>query len=217
MWLTGFGAAFETCSVNDVFWQIPGDFEYDTPAGESALKSMLDIPDKVYEGKCELCLGEIEVHPNDPKHLIDTYGTYGLLYNWFPVEAQAIRRITGKPRSEFFAISHDYLKAALMPPERWFPYEQTIVLLLQGLEGAKEVRKMDTVKLGKIVDDPSDRSQLSGPMQQIERTERVLKLYWREQNKGNGNWPDMFRKLDAQSEQVRGAALIIMQQLLGLP
>ncbi len=52
-------------------------------------------------------------------------------------------------------------------------------------------------------------------MQQVERTERVLKLYWREINEPQDpQWPDKFRKLDFQSEQIRAAALVILEQIL---
>lgn len=217
MWLAGFGHCYDLAGVNDVFWLIPGDFHYDTGPGNEALKKMPSIANNVFDGVCELCLGEIKVPLNSAKNLIDTYGTYGLLYNWFPGEAQGIRKITDRPRTEFLAIGHDYLKAALMRPERWYAYEQTIVILLQGMKGIKQMRRILPVRLGEVIDDPSGRSSLSGAMQQIERTERVLKLYWRELNETEDpNWPDTFRKLDAQSEQIRGAAMIIMQQILGL-
>lgn len=217
MWLDGFGKAYDRGSVNDVFWLIPGDFHYANEHGMLALERMPKLPDNVYDGECELCIGEISVPPNSAKYLIDIYGTYGLLYNWFPAEAQGIRKITVRPRSEFLAIGHDYLKAALMRPERWYAYEQTIVILLQGMKGIKQMRAVKPVDLGEVIDDPSARSTLAGAMQQIERTERVLKLYWRELHEWEDpNWPDTFRKLDAQSEQIRGAAMIIMQQILSL-
>lgn len=53
-------------------------------------------------------------------------------------------------------------------------------------------------------------------MQQVERTERVLKMVWRERNDQDAGWVDRFRVLDQQSGQVRGAALIILQNLLGV-
>lgn len=216
MWLRGLGDAFCESDVDDIFWIIPGDFHYDTPSGEKAIKEMKKIPDNVYNGRCELCLGEIEVPVNSSKQLIDTYGTYGLLYNWFPAEAQGIRQITSKPRTEFFAIGHDFLQIALVN-ERWFAYEQTLIILLQNMRGQKPVRRVLPVELGHIEDDPASRSTLSTAMQQVERTERALKLFWRELNetKYPGEWPDLFRKLDNQSEQIRGAAMTIMQQLLG--
>lgn len=214
MWLHGLGAAFDKRkSVNDVYWLIPGDFDYASPAGQNLLDKFEQIPGVVYKGEAELCIGEISVPLNSAKQLIDTYGTYGLLYNWFPAEAQGLRTITDKPRSEFLAIGHEYLKTALN--QRWYGYEQTIVLLLQGMQGVRPMRSMKKIELGEISDDPSLRGDLAGAMQQVERTERVLKLYWRElKAPQDPKWPEQFRVLDHQSEQIRGAAMVILQQIL---
>jgi len=142
--------------------------------------------------------------------LIDTYGTYGLLYNWFPHEAQRIRKITDKPRSEFFAISGSFLKEILM--QRWYAYEQTIVILLKAISSDKRIHKE---KLGDITDLPQGRDTLAAAMQQVERTERVLKMVWRERNEQQAGWTERFRVLDQQSEQIRAAALVILKNLLG--
>ena len=40
----------------------------------------------------DMCIGEIATDHNNSKQLIDTYGTFALLYNWFPAEAQEIRQ-----------------------------------------------------------------------------------------------------------------------------
>jgi hypothetical protein len=216
LWLHGFGHAFdERATVYDVYWLIPGDFDYASPAGQDVLGNFEQIPDALYTGEAELCIGEISVLANSAKQLIDTYGTYGLLYNWFPAEAQGLRRITDKPRSEFFAIGHEYLKTALIS-QRWYAYEQTIVILLQGMQGVRPMRYIKKVKLGEITDEPVGRGDLAGAMQQVERTERVLKLYWRELKAPQDPlWPEKYRVLDHQSEQVRGAAMVILQQILG--
>jgi len=208
MWLTGFGKAFDDSdSKTDVYWLIPGDFNYNS--NQEILSKLKQLPQEVKDDNCDLCLGEITVASNSSKQLIDTYGTYGLLYNWFPDQAQKLRKITDKPRSEFFAIGHNYLKFVL--ERRWFAYEQTIVILLRGLE----TRKIEKIKLGKISDEDQNLNSLSNAMQQIERTERVLKLYWRDQHEEKDRtWPDEFRKLDAQSEHVRNSAMIILEQIL---
>ncbi len=215
MWLHGLGYAFDQrTTVYDVYWLIPGDFDYAGSAGTRVLDTFEQIPDAVYSGEAEFCIGEITVPLNSAKQLIDTYGTYGLLYNWFPAEAQGLRKITDKPRSEFFAIGHDYLKTALVS-QRWYGYEQTIVILLQGMQGVRPMRTMKKVDLGEITDEPIGRGDLAGAMQQVERTERVLKLYWRElKAPQDPNWPEKFRVLDHQSEQIRAAAMVILQQIL---
>jgi len=82
---------------------------------------------------------------------------------------------------------------------------------LQGV-GRRRILKID---LPEVTDLPQGRDTLAGAMQQVERTERVLKLHWRAVNeRRDPQWPDKFRKLDAQSEQIRAAALVILEQLL---
>lgn len=219
MWLTGLGSAFQDAtaaqSPHDVFWLIPGDFDYASASGKDALAKMMDIPLAVQSGAAEICLGEIRVPLNSAKQLIDTYGTYGLLYNWFPAEAQGIRSITDKPRTEFFAINSATLQRALVE-NRWYAYEQTVMILLQNMSGKTPSRNIHCVKLGEITDDESTRSTLASAMQQVERTERALKLFWREKAERDASqtWHEDFRRLDAQSESVRTAAMVILRRLL---
>lgn len=214
MWLGGLGRAFDRNeALAAVYWLIPGDFNYASSEGKKVLSRFESIPAYVYEERdVDLALGEIKVPLNSAKQLIDTYGTYGLLYNWFPNEAQGIRLITDKPRSEFLAISDSYLKYVLS--KRWYAYEQTIVLLLHAMSGGQPIRGIRKVELGALEDEEQGRSRLEGAMQQVERTERVLKLFWRERHLDDRNWREDFRKLDAQSEQVRAAAMIIFEQIL---
>jgi hypothetical protein len=220
MWLRGLGDAFSQSasgrSHHDVFWLIPGDFNYLTEQGRTALKKLTEIPFRVYDGSdCEICLGEIQVPVNSAKQLIDTYGTYGLLYNWFPAEAQGIRKITDKPRTEFFALNYPTLGQALIR-SRWYGYEQTLMILLQNMNGDTPGRPIKRVNLGMITDEEDLRATLAGAMQQVERTERALKQFWREReiSRGKQNWQDQFRVLDAQSESVRTAAMVILRRVL---
>lgn len=210
MWLAGLGGAYDHhTSEKDVYWLIPGDFNYSTPSGREVLGRLKKLPEAVLEHDQDLAIGEIEVDVNSSKQLIDTYGTYGLLYNWFPQDAQDVRAITDKPRSEFFAIRHSFLREVLR--QRWYAYEQTIIILLHGVIGKKRVCK---IRLGDISDLPQGRDTLAAAMQQVERTERALKLFWRERNEKQSDWADRFRLLDKQSEQIRGSALVILQNLL---
>lgn len=219
MWLHGLGDAFEKARVSgdnhDVFWLIPGDFDFTTSSGRAALEKLASIPESVYAGDCDICLGEIDVPVNSAKQLIDTYGTYGLLYNWFPAEAQGIRKITSKPRTEFFAISYRTLDTALID-SRWYAYEQTLMILLQNMKGSDTVLPILSEHLGEISDEESTRSSLSSAMQQVERTERALKLFWREkaESEGRDDWYDEFRVLSSQSESIRTAAMVILRRLL---
>ena len=209
MWYTGLGAAFERGAPGDVYWLIPGDFNYGTALGREVLGRLHDLPEIILELNQDLCVGEIETAPGNPKRLIDTYGTFGLLYNWFPAEAREIRQFTEQPRSEFFALSHAFLGEVLQ--QRWYAYEQTMVMLLQAVFGGKKISRFF---VGNISDLPEGRESLSSAMQQVERTERVLKTLWRERHEQQAGWTQQYRSLETQSEQVVRTALVILQNLL---
>lgn len=219
-WLAGFGEATKQyADPEHVYWLIPGDFQYASDSGVVLCK-LKQIPDAVnYSSGCRMCVGEISVPVSSPKQLIDTYGTYGLLYNWFPNEAKIISQITSKPRTEFFAINHESLMQALQ--NTWYAYEQTIVLMLQiignpFINNSGCIRQVD---LGTIEDPPEGRETLALALKQIERMDRMLKDLWRDVQRRNGShtWPEEFKQLDSQSEDVRHAALVILRRTLVLP
>ena len=208
MWYSGLGMAFERGEPGDVYWLIPGDFNYGTAVGKDVLGRLHDLPQIVLELRNDLCIGEIETDHCNSKQLIDTYGTFALLYTWFPDEAREIRRYTERPRSEFFAVRHAFLQAALC--ERWYPYEQTMVMLLRAVASNGQISRFF---VGNISDLPQGKESLASVMQQIDRTERVLKTLWRERNQGRDGWAERYRALEQQSEEVRRAAVLILQNL----
>jgi len=210
MWCSGLGQAYEQGGPDDVYWLIPGDFNYGTAVGREVLGRLHDLPEICLELQQDLCIGEIATDHNNSKQLIDTYGTFALLYNWFPEEAQEIRQYTERPRSEFFAIRHNFLREVLR--QRWYAYEQTVVMLLQAVFTNKH---MSRFFVGNISDLPEGRESFSSALQQVERTERVLKSIWRERNQPKTGWSDQYRILETQSEQVRRTAMIILKNLLG--
>lgn len=209
MWYSGLGAACRQGSAEDVYWLIPGDFNYGTPIGRTVLSQLHDLPEIVLELNQDFCIGEIATDHNNSKQLIDTYGTFALLYNWFPNEAQKIRAITERPRSEFFAIRHGFLCEVMN--QRWFAYEQTMVILLKVVAGN---RQMSRFFVGNISDLPEEGESLASAIQQVERTERVLKTLWREKNQSKAGWTEAYRLLETQSEQIRRTAEILLQNLL---
>jgi hypothetical protein len=209
MWYAGLGAAFEKGGARDVYWLIPGDFDYGTSVGQEVLGRLHDLPEIILELDQDLCIGEIATDHNNSKQLIDTYGTFALLYNWFPDQAQEIRQFTERPRSEFFAVSHAFLGEALR--QRWYPYEQTVVMLLQAVFGKKSISRFF---VGSISDLPEGREPLASAMQQVERTERVLKAVWREHHRADQDWVEQYHRLENGSEQVRRTALTILGNLL---
>jgi hypothetical protein len=168
-----------------------------------------DLPEICVELEQDVCIGEIATDQNNPKHLIDTYGTFALLYNWFPAEAREIREYTERPRSEFFAVRHGFLGEMLN--RRWYAYEQTVVTLLHAVFGKKHISRFF---VGHVTDLPEGRESFASAMAQVERTERVLKSLWRERNQANPAWNQQYRALEVQSEQVRRTALTVLENLL---
>jgi hypothetical protein len=162
MWYTGLGEAFSRGAGQDVYWLIPGDFNYGSSLGKEVLGTIHDLPEIIEELQQDLCIGEIASAPTDSKQLIDTYGTFALLYTWFPAEAEQIREVTGRPRSEFFAIRHGFLGEALT--QRWYAYEQTLILLLLGVGAG---RSLSRFSVGDITDLPHGRDSLDSAVQQI--------------------------------------------------
>jgi hypothetical protein len=210
MWYSGLGLAFARGGRKDVYWLIPGDFNYGSAMGREVLGRLHDLPEICAELKQDVCIGEIATDHNNSKQLIDTYGTFALLYNWFPAEAREIRQYTERPRSEFFAIRHPFLEEVLK--RRWYAYEQTVVILLQAVFSRRSISRFF---VGNISDLPEGRDTLASAMHQVERTERVLKALWRERHEHEAGWIDRYRQLDAQSEQILRTAFVILQNLLG--
>jgi len=209
MWYTGLGQAFQQGGSGDVYWVIPGDFNYGTSVGQGVLGKLHDLPEICLELQQDVCIGEIATDHNNPKHLIDTYGTFALLYNWFPEAGREIRQFTERPRSEFFALHHDFLQQLLRT--RWYAYEQTVVTLLHAVFGNHRISRFF---VGHVSDLPEGRESLASALQQVERTERVLKSLWRERNESRPGWVDQYRVLDTQSELIRRAAILILENSL---
>ena len=209
MWYTGLGAACDRGSVNDVYWLIPGDFNYGSPIGQEVLGRLHDLPEICAELRQDICIGEIATDHNHPKQLIDTYGTFALLYNWFPGAAQEIRQFTERPRSEFFALRGDFLRELLH--QRWYAYEQTVVMLLEAVRTRRQISRFF---VGNICDLPAGRESMTAAMQQVERAERVLKSVWRARHEHHANWFETFQQLELRSEQIRHAAITVLHNLL---
>ena len=60
MWYSGLGAAFERSKAEDIFWLIPGDFNYGSAAGKEVLSRLHDLPEICLELGQDICIGEIE-------------------------------------------------------------------------------------------------------------------------------------------------------------
>ena len=209
MWYSGMGMALDRGGPNDVYWLIPGDFDYGNSTGKAVLGKLRDLPEICFELDQDMCVGEIATDQANSKQLIDTYGTFALLYTWFPDEAREIRQYTERPRSEFFAIRHAFLQEMLN--QRWYAYEQTVVMLLNAMFSKKRVTRF---LVGNISDLPEGRETFASALKQIERTERVLKNIWLERNEITPTWKDQYRLLEAKSTQVRRTAMSLLENLL---
>jgi len=115
------------------------------------------------------------------KSLVDTYGTYSLLANWFTEVSQGVRALPlHRPRSEFLNIKTSILRDLLIN-NRNFAYEQTLNFLIKSWNFAKSKwkYKISVYPLGSLSDNKSFRDYRSC-VDQIERIERMLSLLWRE-------------------------------------
>ena len=221
MWLAGWGYVLDNYPEVERVGQVPGD--------------LVDIRDKknflgmlgnmMRFTEAELVIGDFDTgNPYSAKELIDTYGTRPLLANWFPDISKAIQQLRPpltKIRSEFLNIHVDKLKRLLR--FRKFAYEQTLNMIIRCWRPEERLWGcVPTVfPLGTIKDETSFRS-FRGCLDQIERTERMLKLVWREIYEPKSDDVDDYRKftdqyegLDRRSRWIRENARISVRAFLG--
>src|ERR1017187_3118986 len=230
MWLAGWGKVLDDnrdpnrSSAPDIaVVQIPGDLTEirskdafnPNPVGEF-LANLEVMCLKL--AAADFVIGDFDVFPQKAKQLIDTYGTLPLLYNWFPEVARTLRVIggsgIGRPRSEFIASSTAFLENFITTKVyRKFAYEETLALLIQAiLSGTWRINRHH---IGIISDYDGERG-FREAIDQIERTERMLKVLWRRDHvDARQGFPfDEFEDLDARSTAIRRNALICCRNFL---
>jgi hypothetical protein len=106
-------------------------------------------------------------------------------------------------------LRHTFLGEMLA--RRWYPYEQTMVMLLQAVLDHKRITRFF---VGNISDLPEGRESFDSALQQVERTERVLKSLWRDRHAGQPGWIEKYYALVLRSEPVRRGALIVLENML---
>jgi hypothetical protein len=194
-----------------VHFLIPADFYYYCQRGEDALDQMIQEAGNMASSDLHLSIGQLSTSNSDFKELVDTYGTWQLLKLWFPEEESMVRQLTTKPRSEFLALSGQLLESELT--KRWFPYTQTLVLVLRQVH-SKAISKVKVYDLGRLEEDkPSDRYREFAT--QVERIERVLKLYWLESREELSTWEEEFLTLTCESHKIIEKNLMKVLDLLG--
>lgn len=218
MWLEGWGHALLKYPDDERIVQLPGDLSRLGSEAEFFEKS---LPEFIVRDDCDLILGDFNFGGmHSAKDLIDQYGTFPLLANWFPEIAQAIHeKEILHPRSEFLNLSCEILREILSL--RKFAYEQTINIVVQLYEVRQHwwwETRVGVHRLGSIEDETGFR-KYRDCLDQIERTERMLKVIWRELRWHSGAEPDekeitKYDELDSRSTSIREAGRIILKSML---
>lgn len=220
MWLAGWGRALEIAPNAERIALLPGDIEkLDSPTEFwNELDTFLTYADNPF------LIGDFKSKTrHSTKELIDTYGTYPLLANWFDTLSKAIHDLDlAKPRSEFLNLEIELLKRLIH--ERKFAYEQTINMLIHYFDFKAEEWPNKNIgpkvmRLGQIEDHKSLRDY-RGALDQIERTERLIKARWRELNEpsSSGNYQKFiedYDKLNEISASILASARVTIRSLLG--
>lgn len=177
-WLAGWGHVLDNYPQAERIVQIPGDIDFVHEDVEfyDNLKAFIETTGS------DIAIGDFRTGDQySAKSLVDTYGTYSLLANWFPEISRSIRSLPlNRPRSEFLNIKTSVLRELIIK-NRNFAYEQTLNFLIKcwNYDEAKWRYNISQSFLGTLSDNRSFRNY-RGCIDQIERIERMLSLLWRE-------------------------------------
>ncbi|MDP8213059.1 MAG: hypothetical protein P9X22_07225 [Candidatus Zapsychrus exili] len=177
-WISGWGHVLDNYPDAERIVLIPGDLDYVKEDIEfyNNLGNFIEITSS------DIAIGDFGTGDKySAKGLVDTYGSYSLLANWFPGISQSIRALPlHRPRSEFLNIKTSVLRELLIN-NRNFAYEQTLNFLIKSwdFEKAEWKYNISISPLGVLSDSKSFRDYRSC-IDQIERIERVVALLWRE-------------------------------------
>jgi len=227
-WLAGWGHVLDHYPDAQRIVQLPGDLDYVKEDVEfyDNLGNFIEITDS------DIALGNFGTGDKySAKGLVDTYGTYPLLANWFPEISQSIRSLPlHRPRSEFLNIKTSILRELLIN-NRNFAYEQTLNFLIKSWNYTEKKWKyrISVSPLGSLSDNKSFRDY-RGCIDQIERIERMLALLWREikepKKKTNVSdakfeeqytvFSDEYDKLRSKSKGIMETARTTLRALLGV-
>lgn len=217
MWLAGWGHIIDTQPEIERIVLLPGDIDYVARQTEffGGLRNFIAA-----DSRWDIMLGDFHTDNRfSAKELIDVYGTYALLANWFPeVSGRILSLPLQRPRTEFVNIKKRTLEDLLQ--YRKFAYEQTLNMLVRSWdfenEGGGWKYQVTTQPLGTLRDDRSFR-RYRDCLDQIERTERMLKLLWREiyyDPHAHRRFIDDYDQLDRRSTSIRMNAMIAIRTFL---
>lgn len=177
-WLAGWGHVLDNYPEVERIVQIPGDIAY----VHEDVEFYNNLGNFIETTSSDIAIGDFRTGDKySAKSLVDTYGTYSLLANWFPEISRGIRSLPlHRPRSEFLNINTSVLRDFIIK-NRNFAYEQTLNFLIKSwnYENAKWEYNISTFPLGIFSDNKSFRDY-GECINQIERIERMLSLLWRE-------------------------------------
>jgi hypothetical protein len=231
-WLYGWGKVIDDWQKDDQgqedgvgLLQIPGDLTdvgySDDPVSIRRFLIKLKQLGTLVGGGHDLVIGDYKTREIGGKYLIDAYGTFPLLYNWFPDVARQIRTelYIERPRSEFIAANLNFLKTMIVNHRR-FAYEQTTALLINayfyadGLEQALGHKlAIGKIDLGDIEDHIGARG-FREAIEQLDRMERMMRLLWRVLHGGDNFNVDDYTLLDQRSAAIRSAAMVTFRNFL---
>lgn len=216
MWLAGWGYLLDSPEAPSRIVQVPGDIDVieDIDLFLGNLKKFIKV------NFAQMFVGDYVGRGTSAKDLIDRYGTLPLLANWFPAVSHKILGLKlSKPRSEFLNIDTGLLEKLLA--KRKFAYEQTLNMLIRAWDVKTEDENslVEAYFLGRISDDATYRNYREC-IDQIERTERMLRLIWRELNdpvrtgRSYSDFIDNYFVLDQRSTAIRGTAVVTIRNLI---
>ena len=227
-WLAGWGHVLDHYPEAERIILLPGDLDYVHEDVEfyDNLKKFIETTGS------DIAIGDFGTGDKySAKSLVDTYGSYPLLANWFPEVSKSTRSLPlHRSRSEFLNIKTSVLRELLIN-NRNFAYEQTLNFLIKSwnFNETKWKYKISTHPLGSLSDNKSFRDYRSC-VDQIERIERMLSLLWREikEPKKKDNVSDKqfeeqytvfsneYDKVYAKSNSIIGTARTTLRALLGV-
>ena len=227
-WLAGWGHVLDNYPGSGRIVQIPGDIAY----VHEDVEFYNNLGNFIETTGSDIAIGDFGTGDKySAKSLVDTYGTYSLLANWFPEVSRGIRALPlHRPRSEFLNVDTAVLRE-LITKNRTFAYEQTLNFLIKSWDHDNEKWKynISTFPLGILSDDKSFRDY-SECINQVERIERMLSLLWREikepQKKENvsdqkfekqyAEFTDEYDNLRDNSKGIMETARITLRAVLGV-
>lgn len=227
-WLAGWGYVLDHYPDVERIVQIPGDLDY----VNEDVEFYKNLSDFIKITSSDIAIGDFGTGDKySSKSLVDTYGSYSLLANWFPELSQSIRSLPlHRSRSEFLNIKTTVLRELLIK-NRSFAYEQTLNILIKSwdFEQAKWKYNISISSLGVLSDNKSFRDYRSC-IDQIERIERMLSLLWREikepkkKNRSSDKkfeekyviFSDEYDKLRSKSKGIMESARTTLRALLGV-